>query len=194
MRANFGAINAETRRQALTHYLDDLIQNNVLPAKGADLVAEALRRMYGGRPLGLQVLRMVVDANQQYAPVDKISNSGGEGVVMALFLYVVIAQLRAETQAKLHKLAGGPLILDNPFAKATSPTMWKAQRLLAQSMGVQLVFATAIQDYNALAEFSSFVRLRRAGQNSKTGRWHLECVRYRLNKPPADPTSGAEAA
>jgi hypothetical protein len=181
MRANFAGINLETRRQALTLYLDSIIQSNVLPAKGSDLVAEAVMRMYGGRPLGIQVLRMVIDETQQYLPVEKISNSGGEGVVMALFLYAVITQLRAETQAKLQKQAGGPLILDNPFAKATSPTMWRAQRLLAQSMGVQLVFATAIQDYNALAEFSAFVRLRRAGQNSKTGRWHLECVRYRLN-------------
>ena len=192
MRANFSTINLDARRQALTHYLDGLIQANVMPAKGSDLVAEAILRMYGGRPLGLQVLRMVIDESQQYTPVDKISNSGGEGVVMALFLYVVITQLRAETQAKLHRLAGGPLILDNPFAKATSPTMWRAQRLLAQSMGVQLVFATAIQDYNALAEFASFVRLRRAGQNSKTGRWHLEVVRYHLNDepPPNFPEAG----
>lgn len=194
MRANFNGINADTRRQALTHYLDGLIQNQVVPAKGSDLVAEALLRMCGGRSLGIQVLRMVVDENQQYTPVDKISNSGGEAVVMAMFLYVVIAQLRAETQAKLHKLAGGPLILDNPFAKATSPTMWKAQRLLAQAMGVQLVFATAIQDYNTLGEFSSFVRLRRAGRNSKSGRWHLECVRYRLNEEPAADIASAEAA
>jgi hypothetical protein len=191
MRANFGAINLEARRQALTHYLDSLIQANVLPAKGSDLVAESVLRIHGGRPLGLQVLRMVIDESQQYVPVEKISNSGGEGVVMALFLYVVITQLRAETQAKLQKVAGGPLILDNPFAKATSPTMWKAQRLLAQAMGVQLVFATAIQDYNALAEFSAFIRLRRAGQNSKTGRWHLETVRYRLND---EATHGAEVA
>jgi hypothetical protein len=194
MRANFNGINADTRRQALTHYLDGLIQNQVVPAKGSDLVAEALLRMCGGRSLGIQVLRMVVDENQQYTPVDKISNSGGEAVVMAMFLYVVIAQLRAETQVKLHKLAGGPLILDNPFAKATSPTMWKAQRLLAQAMGVQLVFATAIQDYNTLGEFSSFVRLRRAGQNSKSGRWHLECVRYRLNEEPAVDIESAESA
>ncbi|MGI4890089.1 MAG: hypothetical protein ACRYGJ_13590 [Janthinobacterium lividum] len=194
MRANFNGINADTRRQALMHYLDGLIQNQVVPAKGSDLVAEALLRMCGGRSLGIQVLRMVVDENQQYTPVDKISNSGGEGVVMAMFLYVVIAQLRAETQAKLHKLAGGPLILDNPFAKATSPTMWKAQRLLAQAMGVQLVFATAIQDYNTLGEFSSFVRLRRAGRNSKSGRWHLECVRYRLNEEPVADIASAEPA
>lgn len=194
MKANFANINVEARRQALTYYLDNLIQTNVLPAKGSDLVADAVRRIYGDRPLGLKVLRMVVDESQQYLPVEKISNSGGEGVVMALFLYVVITQLRAETQAKLHKLGGGPLILDNPFAKATSPTMWKAQRLLAQSMGVQLIFATAIQDYNALAEFSAFVRLRRAGQNSKTGRWHLESVRYRLNDEAANTTAASSAA
>jgi hypothetical protein len=194
IRTSFSSINVDSRREVLRHYLDSLIQNNVVPAKGSDLVAESILRMSGGRPLGLNVLRMVIDESQQYVPVDKISNSGGEGVVMALFLYVVIAQLRAETQAKLHKLAGGPLILDNPFAKATSPTMWKAQRMLAQSMGVQLIFATAIQDYNALAEFSTFVRLRRAGQNSRTNRYHIERVQFRLNEPPFEPGHEEAAA
>jgi hypothetical protein len=194
IRTSFSSINVDSRREVLRHYLDSLIQNNVVPAKGSDLVAESILRMGGGRPLGLNVLRMVIDESQQYVPVDKISNSGGEGVVMALFLYVVIAQLRAETQAKLHKLAGGPLILDNPFAKATSPTMWKAQRMLAQSMGVQLIFATAIQDYNALAEFSTFVRLRRAGQNSRTNRYHIERVQFRLNEPPFEPGHEEAAA
>lgn len=42
------------------------------------------------------------------------------GVVMAMFLYMVINQLRSETPAKLKKAGGGPLILDNPFAKATA--------------------------------------------------------------------------
>jgi hypothetical protein len=32
--------------------------------------------------------------------------------------------------------------------------------LLAQAMGVQLLFATAILDYDTLEEFSSFARLR----------------------------------
>ena len=39
---------------------------------------------------------------------------------MAMLLHLLINQLRSETQAKPKKLGGGPLILDNPFAKATT--------------------------------------------------------------------------
>jgi hypothetical protein len=177
MRANFSSISAEVRKQTAQYYLDHLIDTNVIPANGADLVAEVLMRMPNNKTLGLQILKMVLDESQQYVTFDKITNSGGEGVVMAMFLYAVISQLRAETQAKSSKVGGGPLILDNPFAKATSPSMWKAQRLLSRAMGLQLIFATAIQDFNALGEFDAFVRLRKAGQNTKTGRQHLELMK-----------------
>lgn len=183
MRTNVTTIPLEARRQALHNYLDGLIDTNVIPATGADLVADAVLRMQGGKALGLQLLKMVPEEEHQYVTIDKVTNSGGEGVVMAMFLYGVISQLRAERQAKLQKAGGGPLILDNPFAKATTPALWQAQRMLAASMGVQLVFATALQDYNALGEFPSFIRLRRGGKNSKTNRTHLETVRFKFNEP-----------
>lgn len=188
MRARFHELGHDLRRQQLGNYLDDLIDSKTVPAKGAELVADALLRIHG-KPLGLQMLKMVPDEALQYVAVDKIQNSGGEGVVMAMFLYMLINQLRAETQAKLKKAGGGPLILDNPFAKATTPTLWQAQRLLAQAMDVQLIFATALPDYNTVGEFSRFVRLRKAGKNTKTGRWHLEAVDFKLNEQRA-----AEAA
>lgn len=181
MRARFHEIPHEARRQALHNYLDSLIDSNIVPARGPELVAEALLRIHG-KPLGLQMLKMVPDEALQYVAVDKIQNSGGEGVVMAMFLYLLINQLRSETQAKLKKTGGGPLILDNPFAKATTPTLWKAQRLLAQSMDVQLIFATALPDYNTVGEFSRFNRLRKAGKNTKTGRWHLEVADFKLRE------------
>lgn len=171
-------------KQQLRNYLDSLIASGVVPAKGTELVADALLRIHG-KALGFQMLKMVPDEALQYVPVDKIQNSGGEGVVMAMFLYMLINQIRAETQAKLKKSAGGPLILDNPFAKATTPTLWKAQRLLAQAMDVQLIFATALPEYSTAGEFSRFVRLRKAGKNSKTGRWHLEAVDFKLNSATA---------
>lgn len=180
MRARFHELGQDVRRQHLRNYLDSLIGNNTVPAKGPELVAEALLRIHG-KPLGMQMLKMVPDENLQYVAVDKIQNSGGEGVVMAMFLYMVINQLRSETQAKLKKAGGGPLILDNPFAKATTPTLWKAQRMLAESMDVQLIFATALPDYNTVGEFGRFVRLRKAGKNTKTGRWHLEAVDFKLS-------------
>lgn len=185
MRARFHEIPHDARRQALHSYLDALIESNIVPARGPELVADALLRIHG-KPLGLQMLKMVPDEALQYVAVDKIQNSGGEGVVMAMFLYLLINQLRSETQAKLKKTGGGPLILDNPFAKATTPTLWKAQRLLAQSMDVQLIFATALPDYNTVGEFSRFNRLRKAGKNTKTGRWHLEAVDFKLREQEAE--------
>ena len=129
LRANFSQVQTEVRRDALGRYLDTLIESGVVPAKGADLVAECVLRMYG-KSLGLQVLKMVPDEDQQYVSVDQLKNSGGEGVTMAMFLYLVINQLRSETHAKLKKAGGGPLIPDNPFAKATTPTLWRAQTCL----------------------------------------------------------------
>ena len=58
--------------------------------------------------------------------------------------------------------------------------------MLANAMGVQLIFATAVQDYNTLGEFGKFVRLRRAGQNTKTRRWHLETADFQLNEATAE--------
>ncbi len=181
MRANFSSVAMDTRRQVINRYLDHLIDTNVLPKNGADLVSDAVLRIYG-KPLGIQFLKMVLEESRQYVALENISNSGGEGVVMAMFLYAVMSQLRAETQASPNKAAGGPLILDNPFAKATLAAMWKAQVLLARSMGIQLVFASAIQDYNTLGEFPHIIRIAKAGMNAKTQRTHLKAVSVTFNQ------------
>ncbi|WP_218511980.1 hypothetical protein [Variovorax sp. dw_308] len=182
MRANFGSISADLRRQAIHAYLEYLGQSAVVPVTGTDLVADALLRI-NGKPLGLQVLKFSIEETEQYVPVEKISNSGGEGVVMAMFLYLLINQLRAENHAQLRKNGGGPLLLDNPFAKATSAPLWRAQRALAKAMNVQLIFATAQQDFNTIGEFRRFIRLRRVGQNTKTRRWQIEIAPLQLIDP-----------
>lgn len=184
MRANFSSVAMDTRRQVINRYLDDLIDTNLLPKNGADLVSEAVLRIYG-KPLGIQFLKMVPEESRQYVALENISNSGGEGVVMAMFLYAVMSQLRAETQASPNRAAGGPLILDNPFAKATLAAMWKAQLLLAREMGIQLVFASAIQDYNTLGEFPYIIRVAKAGLNAKTQRTHLRAVSVSFNQEVA---------
>lgn len=181
MRANFSAVTLDMRRATMRNYLDVLADTLAIPSKGTDLIADAVARVYG-KPLGLHVLKMSVEETEQYVPVEKISNSGGEGVVMAMFLYLVINQLRAENHAQVQKNAGGPLILDNPFAKATTAALWRAQRLLASAMNVQLIFATALQDFNSIGEFQRFIRLRKAGQNTKTKRWHLQVANLQLTE------------
>jgi hypothetical protein len=185
MRANIFAMPVAERSIVVQRYLDQLIDSGRLPETGSDLLADVICRMHDNKPLGIMLLKMVHDESDQYVAIDKISNSGGEGVVMAMLLFCLISQVRAEIHAKLQRFSGGPLLLDNPFAKATSASMWKAQCMMAQSIGVQLVFLTAIQDYNALGEFSNFIRLRSAGKNTKTGRSHVEVATLHLNEPVA---------
>lgn len=173
MRASFPPSHADTRRQILGSYMNRIIEGGFPQKNGTDMVADAITEIANGS-LGIQIVKLIRDPSEQYVAVNKLSNSGGEAVSMAMFLYLLIARLRAELQAKSRQQVGGPLILDNPFAKATSSFIWRAQRDLANALGVQLVIATALPDYNALGEFSHFIRLRRAGRNDKTGRWHIE--------------------
>lgn len=175
-----GSITPEKRKDVIRAYLNRLIETHTLPARGSDMAADLTSLLYANQLLGIHVLKMVPDEALQYVAINRIANSGGEGIVMAMFLYAVISRLRSDTLTKGQMVGGGPLLLDNPFAKASQGAMWKAQRLLAQAMGLQLIFTTAIQDYNALGEFNNFKRIRKAGIHSQTRRTHLELVSYSL--------------
>jgi chromosome segregation ATPase len=177
MRSAFPPGLAETRRQVLSGYMNSIIESGFPHKTGTALVADAILQVAAGS-LGLQIVKLIRDPTEQYVAINKLSNSGGEAVSMAMFLYLLIARVRADMQANARRQVGGPLILDNPFAKATSSFIWRAQRDLASSLGVQLILATALPDYNALGEFDHFIRLRKCAQNKKTGRWHIEQTEF----------------
>ena len=176
MKASFVGISVDARKEAIRQYLNALIDNNVIPAKGADLVAQCLIAISGRNELGLQVLKMEQNEAYQYQLAGELKGSKGQGTVIAMFLYLLISQLRADTQARAKRGGGGPLILDNPFAKVQTRALIDAQRLLAKEIGVQLIFFTANADYNILAGFRRVIRLRKSGANSKTNRSHIEMV------------------
>lgn len=176
MKASFSGISVDARKEAIRQYLNALIDSNAIPAKGADLVAQCLVAISGRNELGLQVLKMEQNEAYQYQLAGELKGSKGQGTVIAMFLYLLISQLRADTQARAKRGGGGPLILDNPFAKVQTRALIDAQRLLAKEIGVQLVFFTANADYNILSGFRRVIRLRKAGANSKTNRSHIEMV------------------
>ncbi|MDD9983001.1 MAG: hypothetical protein OXU81_16875, partial [Gammaproteobacteria bacterium] len=68
----------------------------------------------------------------------------------------------------------GVLILDNPLGKANKALLLKTQIGLADAMGIQLFYATGVQDTSALAAFENIVRLRRNRQSRATRRIHVE--------------------
>lgn len=176
MKASFTGVSVDARKDAIRQYLNAVIDSNVIPAKGADLVSQCLVAVSGRQELGLQVLKMEQNEAHQYHLASDLKSSGGQGTVIAMFLYLLISQLRADTRARAKRGGGGPLILDNPFAKVQTRALVDAQRLLAREIGVQLIFFTANADYNVLAGFRRVIRLRKSGANSKTGRSHIEMV------------------
>lgn len=177
-------LNQEQRKERLRPFLEELVADGNIPETGAALTTSAVMRLAHGH-LGLQILKIVADKDEQYIPVDHLSHSGAEKIAMALFLYFVIARLRYEQRANLKKAEGGVLFLDNPFAKATARPIWQAIVGLADSMGVQLIITTGVKEYEALSVFKRFIRLA-PGQESKTnGRKHIRVVDYQF-RPEAE--------
>lgn len=167
-------MTAELRRGMLERYLKNLIDDNRIPQDGAHLAAEAVATLHGGQPLGLKLIRVTQHARLEYDEISKIASSGGEKVTAAMLLYFVVVKLRAENRAR--RADGGPLILDNPFAKMNLESLWRTVRSLADSVGVQCIFATILEDKNALAVFDKLIELRPGPVNRRTERRHVEAV------------------
>jgi hypothetical protein len=99
----------------------------------------------------------------------------------AKLIYYDIAKLRAENRGR--RADGGPLILDNPFAKMYMESLWRAVRSLADAMGVQCIFATILEDKNALSVFDRLIELRPGPVNKRTERRHVEAVDVTFRSP-----------
>jgi hypothetical protein len=175
------SVTAERKKQIIEETLDKIISSQLPPQSGTDLIADITVQCFD-KALRIDILKMSPDEDFQYVQIGRLATSGGEAATMAMFLYLLIAQLRADVIADARRQFGGPLILDNPFAKVTHPKMWEAQRILAKVMGVQLIFTTAILDFNTLGEFERIVRLRRNKKNSHTGRLHIEVANLQMLK------------
>lgn len=177
-------MSQEDRRTALKPFMDELAATSNIPESGAALATAALLKIAHDR-LGIQILKMVDIADEQYVPVDRLSHSGAERISMALLLYFVIAKLRYEQRAKIKTAQGGVLLLDNPFAKATARPIWQAILGLADAMGVQLILTTGIKEYETLSVFKRFLRLARTERNAATGRIHVSVADFNFRPPQA---------
>jgi len=79
----------------------------------------------------------------------------------------VIVRVRADRGDTLTDC--GFLMLDNPFGKASHFPLVDLQLKMANVMGVQLIYLTGINDFEALASFPLRVRLRNSTRNSANG-------------------------
>jgi hypothetical protein len=93
----------------------------------------------------------------------------------AVLLYCALAQQRAKERGRNLNVSGS-LLLDNPIGAASRTKFLELQRETARSMRIQLIYATGVNDFEAIRTMPNVVRLRNDKQNAK-GHKLLEVAR-----------------
>ena len=193
--ADLSRIAATHRREILRSYITDLVEDDRVPERGQDIAAEMVERMtaaLGRSTLDIRLLKPKGEGDTEHMSIERVTVSGGELLTAAMMIYLVIAKLRADA---MHEGTGeaGVLLLDNPLGKANKALLLKTQIGLADAMGIQLFYATGVQDTSALAVFENIVRARRNRQSRATRRIHVEIETMHAHVDK-DTNSGALAA
>jgi hypothetical protein len=103
-----------------------------------------------------------------------VTFSRGQQLTAAILLYCTLVQLRAQSRGKGRGVRdAGVLILDNPIGTCSSVPLLELQRTIANQMRVQLVYATGVEDLEALAVMPNTIRLRNTHRDVRTGDHHV---------------------
>lgn len=176
VRSDISTLTQEHKRSQLEIYVHELAESQMIPnvsnETGDELTAEIISALAKAKnregKLGIEIIKL--SRMISYTPIDQIKGSGGESMTSALLLYLVLAQLRAESRADRKQVPGGFLMMDNPFSRATTPQLVKLQVELARNLGFQLIYATAIKDFNAQSLFPHIVQLRQVAHDRANDR------------------------
>ena len=154
-----------------------------------DGMSLVLRGVRAAVPKGFRVDMLKPDSvlrteRQRVAEIRDVF-SGGQQLTAAIILYCTLAALRANNRGKMRNRHSGVLFLDNPIGRASAGYLLELQRVVAEALGVQLIYTTGLFDAGALSEFPLIIRLRndadlRAGRKylsvEKTLRNHLDAL------------------
>ncbi len=175
-------------RQRIGSLLDAIVAKGPTP-DGLSLIQRAVRKLT--QPIRVSVLFPDIDAPPRYVPITAMAKeSGGERLTSAVLLYCALAQQRAKEQGR-SLVISSPLMLDNPIGAASRAKFLELQRETARRMNIQLIYATGVNDYEAVRILPNVVRLRNEQRNAKNQRL-LEVVR--LVRPEDASTPGASGA
>jgi hypothetical protein len=92
-------------------------------------------------------------------------------------------QLAVDVVEAQRRNGSSVLVLDNPIGTASRLSFLEMQREVASAMNVQPIYATAVNDLNAVGALENVIRLRNTRADRRTGRRFIEV------DPTADGTS-----
>ena len=164
-------------RARLRRFTNDLVERAAVTSmpREAALVCEALLACTE-REVSVEVLKPNKAQRLVYVPIAELAPlSGGMRATAAIALFCTLAKVRSSNQGG--RIGVGTLILDNPLGEASSTYLVALQRLMAEKNGIQLLYTSAVNDYDAIRLFPVVNRL-----NNEAGR------KSQLSYVVADPT------
>lgn len=162
--------NLKERESGLRIYIDELLEVRTdsnhfrIPSVNSqskdEVTTELVYAVLGSKKdkIGIQLIN--ISNPQEYYQIDKVPGSGGQRLTSALLLYLIMAQMRAQSKTGNRQIqSGGFLLLDNPFGAASKPELIASQVKMGEKLGFQLIYASGIQDHNAQSFFKHRVSL-----------------------------------
>lgn len=147
------------QRDRVSRSLDTLLDSERTEFRGMELLWRAVKALVGEAGFRAKLLKPTTsDHVERVAPEGMRKWSGGERVTMAVLLDCAVFRLRARNRGR--EVPGiGVLPLDNPLGKASHIAFLDLQRQVAASVGVQLIYLTAVGDMRAVGRFPNVVRM-----------------------------------
>lgn len=127
---------------------------------GMELLRQAVRAVNRTDRFDVRVLKPNDSLKLERTSVSEfVAWSGGQKLTTAILIYCALVRLRALNR---RGATGGDnvLILDNPIGEANLMTLVDLQLKVARALGVQLIFATGLNDLAVLSAFPNVIRLR----------------------------------
>jgi hypothetical protein len=158
------------RRTKIRDLVGELLEQGDI-GEGLSLIKKAVRRI--ASPIKVRVLHPDLHQNRSRFNIHELGLfSGGEKLTVAILLYCSLVRLR---QREGHgKSASSVLVLDNPIGTASRISFLDMQREVAEAMNVQLIYATAVKDLDAVGCLENIIRLKNSRADRRTGKRMVE--------------------
>ena len=144
----------------LKSLLDLMFAEGKIPP-AIELVFRSLTALVGETGVDATILKPETQRRRQRYPVREMGGwSEGERTTVAILLYCTLVRIRAQSRGHAGRRAEvSALLLDNPIGPCSKPEFLQMHRWIASQLGVQLIYATGINDPAALSVFPNRVRL-----------------------------------
>lgn len=121
----------------------------------------SLIALVGETGVDATILKPETQRRRQRYPVREMGGwSEGERTTVAILLYCTLVKIRAQSRGHSgRRTEVSALLLDNPIGPCSKPEFLQMHRWIASQLGVQLIYATGINDPAALSVFPNRVRL-----------------------------------